>query len=708
MAELPGLKATLKRGALVAAANWPLVAVQFVAESTLKVLLGVPVVGGIFLVVLLLGANADELLAGDLREIVAQVFAAMRQNVPALVAFSIAFTVVLLGGSALTFVIKGGTVSLLAAAEAQAGPLERPPVSVRAVRRANIVAIEPFLDGCQRLWRRYVRLGACLLGIYGATAALYLAFVIGGYHLVGNTGVLLGWTIATAIASSVLIVWITLVNFFYLLTQMVVAIEDISVRNGVRRALHFVRSTFREIAGIFGVVLLLAVIATIASIVATAGFGLINLIPILGLAVLPLQIAAWLVRGFIFQYLALAALGAYLTHYRHYAARQCCGGRDAIGPCSRGDSRETAGMTNYDRFLSRAAEGMQESAIRRMGTVLAQKRDIISFAPGYPAADTFPWSEFQEIARELLAGGDPSVLQYGPTRGYRPLLEAIAGIMGERGAPTVPERLLVTTGSQQGLDLVARVLVDPGDVVLVELPTYTGAITAFRNVQAQMVGVPQEADGVDLDALDEVFEGLVARGRRVRFLYVVPNFQNPTGLLIGLGKRRALLEWASRRDMLIVEDDPYRELFFEDSATEQDVRPIKADDQEQRVIYLSSFSKTLAPGFRVAWIDAAAPIASKLEMAKQSEDLLTGSLDQRVVYEACRRGILQRQLPLLRRHYQQKRDVMVEALRAAFGNDLSLAAAPGWILSLGHVAARRRCRAAGAARDRSRRDLRRR
>jgi 2-aminoadipate transaminase len=185
-------------------------------------------------------------------------------------------------------------------------------------------------------------------------------------------------------------------------------------------------------------------------------------------------------------------------------------------------------MTNYDRFLSRAAEGMQESAIRRMGTVLAQKRDIISFAPGYPAADTFPWPEFQEIARELLAGADPSVLQYGPTRGYRPLLEAVAGIMAERGAPTMLERLLVTTGSQQGLDLVARVLADPGDVVLVELPTYTGAITAFRNVQAQMVGVPQETDGIDLDALDDIFQDLVARGRRVRFLYVVPNFQNPT------------------------------------------------------------------------------------------------------------------------------------------------------------------------------------
>jgi hypothetical protein len=328
VSDLPGLKATLKRGALVAAANWPLVAVQFVAESTLKVLLAVPVVGGIFLVVLLLGADAEDLLAGDLREIVAQVFSAMRQNIPALVAFSLAFTIVMLGGSALTFVIKAGTVSILAAAEAGAGPLERPPVSIRALRRANIVAIEPFLEGCRRLWRRYVRLGACLLGIYLATAIVYLGFVVGGYHLVGNAGVLLGWTIATALASSVLIVWITLVNFFYLLTQMVMAIEDIGVRGGMRRAVDFVRSTFAEIAGIFGVVLLLAVIATVASIVATAGFGLINLIPILGLAVLPLQIAAWLVRGFIFEYLALAALGAYLTHYRHYAAR-CAGGEAA-------------------------------------------------------------------------------------------------------------------------------------------------------------------------------------------------------------------------------------------------------------------------------------------------------------------------------------------------------------------------------------------
>jgi 2-aminoadipate transaminase len=334
-------------------------------------------------------------------------------------------------------------------------------------------------------------------------------------------------------------------------------------------------------------------------------------------------------------------------------------------------------MINYDGFLSRAAERMKESPIRRMGTVLAHGADIISFAPGYPATETFAWSEFREIARELLAGSDGTVLQYGPTRGHRPLLETIDGIMAQRGVKTEIERLLVTTGSQQGLDLVARVLLDPGDVVLVELPTYTGAITAFRNVQAAMVGVPQDADGIDLAALDETYQRLTRAGRRVRLVYVVPNFQNPTGLLIGLRKRTQLLEWVARRDLLLLEDDPYRDLYFTDSASEADVRSIRADDTEGRVVYLSSFSKTLAPGYRVAWIEAPAPLAAKLEVAKQAEDLCTGSFDQRMIFEACRRGILARQLPLLRAHYQQKRDVMVEALRTSFGSDVSWPAPRG-------------------------------
>jgi 2-aminoadipate transaminase len=327
--------------------------------------------------------------------------------------------------------------------------------------------------------------------------------------------------------------------------------------------------------------------------------------------------------------------------------------------------------TNHTQFLSAAAERMKESAIRRMGAVLAAGRDIISFAPGYPAPDTFPWDEFSAIAADLLGSREPGVLQYGPTRGYRPLLDTITSIMTHRGIATKLEDLLVTTGSQQGLDLVARVLVDPGDVILVELPTYVGAISAFRNLQASLVGVPQEADGIDLAALDATWERLRREGRRVKFLYVVPNFQNPTGLLIGPAKRQRLLAWAERRDVLIVEDDPYCELYFEDSVSEADVRPIKTGDTTGRVIYLSSFSKTLAPGFRVAWIAAPAALAAKFEMAKQAGDLLTGSLDQRLVFEACRRGVLERQLPVLRAHYAHKRDVMEAALRRELGTAVS-------------------------------------
>ena len=160
-------------------------------------------------------------------------------------------------------------------------------------------------------------------------------------------------------------------------------------------------------------------------------------------------------------------------------------------------------MINYDPFFSHAAATMRESAIRQMGAVLAGAKDIVSFAPGYPAEDTFPWQAFADVAGELLTGTDGSVLQYGPTRGHRPLREVITGLMADRGvrSAVAADQIIVTTGSQQGLDLVARVLLDPGDVVLLELPSYTGAITAFRNVGASLVGVRQDEDGLDLEAL---------------------------------------------------------------------------------------------------------------------------------------------------------------------------------------------------------------
>jgi 2-aminoadipate transaminase len=221
-------------------------------------------------------------------------------------------------------------------------------------------------------------------------------------------------------------------------------------------------------------------------------------------------------------------------------------------------------MTNYEQFLSHAAGLMKESAIRQMGSVLSQSKDMVSFAPGYPAEDQFPWLDFTDICRDLLTGADGSVLQYGPTRGYKPLRETTIDLMKGRGITSALEQVIITTGSQQGLDLVGRVLIDPGDVILMELPSYTGAISAFRNVGAAMVGVRQHEDGIDLEHLDDTYLQLVKQGRRVKMLYVVPNFQNPTGLLMGLRKRPAIVDWAERRDVLIVEDDPYRDLYFPD------------------------------------------------------------------------------------------------------------------------------------------------
>jgi len=236
------------------------------------------------------------------------------------------------------------------------------------------------------------------------------------------------------------------------------------------------------------------------------------------------------------------------------------------------------------------------------------------------------------------------------------------------------------------------VLLDAGDVVLMELPSYTGAIAAFRNVGAALVGVRQDADGVDLDHLDHTMARLRAEGRRVKALYLVPNFQNPTGQLLSLTKRLAVLEWAEKWDVLIIEDDPYRDLYFPDVAGEADTRPIAADDRHDRVIYLSSFSKTLAPGFRVGWASAPPAVGGKLELAKQASDLCTGAFDQRVVFEACRRGLFDTHLPKLRAHYQHKRDTMVAAIERRLHGQVTWGAPRGgfflWVALTGGLKSR--------------------
>jgi 2-aminoadipate transaminase len=329
-------------------------------------------------------------------------------------------------------------------------------------------------------------------------------------------------------------------------------------------------------------------------------------------------------------------------------------------------------MTSYDQFLSPLGRNLHESVLRKMGQVIASRTgDLISFAAGYPDPTGFPWDAFREIANELLSGKDGSVLQYGPTRGYRPLLESILGVLAARGIRADLSEVMTTSGSQQGLDLIARVLIAPGDAVLVEVPTYTGAIAAFRNAQCRLVGVHQDADGINLEALDATLMRERGAGTRVNLLYLVPNFQNPAGIILSLQKRARLLEWAERRNMLILEDDPYGDLYFDDVTSAAETRPLKADDRDGRVVYLSTFSKTLAPGFRVAWVAAPAAIVERFDTAKQSMDLMCGILDQRVVHQSIVRGVLDRQAEPLRKLYRMRRDVMEQALRAHFGDRLT-------------------------------------
>jgi 2-aminoadipate transaminase len=207
--------------------------------------------------------------------------------------------------------------------------------------------------------------------------------------------------------------------------------------------------------------------------------------------------------------------------------------------------------------------------------------------------------------------------------------------------------------------------------VLVDLPTVTGAIAAFKNVPADVVGVGQGADGIDVDAVEDVWQRETRAGKTVKLLYVIPNFQNPTGALLSLDNRRRLLDWAERRDILILEDDPYGALYFDDVATAADTRPLRADDVHGRVLYLGTFSKTLAPGFRVGWMVAPPALVDRFETAKQSVDLTSGILDQRIVHEAVHRGLVDRLAPQLRSVYRRKREVMEAALRESLAGRLS-------------------------------------
>lgn len=313
--------------------------------------------------------------------------------------------------------------------------------------------------------------------------------------------------------------------------------------------------------------------------------------------------------------------------------------------------------------LSLDARNLRPSAIRAFAKLINDP-SVISFAGGLPSPETFPAAEFLECAGTILRERSAVALQYGPTPGLPRLRESIAEICRTRGIDCTSEDVLVTTGSQQALQLIANVLLDPGDVVLVELPTYIGASASFYSRRAELVGVKQDDDGIDVDDLRKVAVRLQKEGRRIRFLYTIPNFQNPSGRLMARGRRNDTLAIAEELGFRILEDDPYGELVYVDDA---DTTPMRSMDSGGCVIYLGSFSKVLAPGLRCGWIVAPPAMFRPIELAKEAADLCSGMLDQSIVDEFISTGRLAPQIQKVRAFYREKRNIFMKALESEVG-----------------------------------------
>jgi len=309
-------------------------------------------------------------------------------------------------------------------------------------------------------------------------------------------------------------------------------------------------------------------------------------------------------------------------------------------------------------FYSKNALSMKRSEIRELLKV-SRVPGMISFAGGLPASETFPVKELEDISCETLRQRGATALQYGTTEGEAPLRDEISKWMMHEKSTVKPENILVTAGSQQGLDIVSKVFLDPKDIVVLELPSYIGGLQAFAAYRAKMIGVPQDEDGMRMDVLEKALARLAKRKKKPKFIYVVPDFQNPSGVTLPLDRRKKLLELAYQYEIPILEDSPYRDLRFKGDS----VPAIYSLDTEKQVIALGTFSKILCPGLRLAWIMAPSEWMDRMVVAKQSMDLCCPTYNQLMVAEFMKRGLMQRQVEKIRRLYGKKVEVMLAALK---------------------------------------------
>ncbi|HEY8101159.1 MAG TPA: PLP-dependent aminotransferase family protein [Burkholderiaceae bacterium] len=299
------------------------------------------------------------------------------------------------------------------------------------------------------------------------------------------------------------------------------------------------------------------------------------------------------------------------------------------------------------------AEKLQSSAIREILKV-TMRPEIISFAGGLPSPETFPVEHMRAAFESVLSRQGKVALQYGPTDGYAPLREWVADSLSINGAKIVPEQVLMVSGSQQGLDLLGKVLIDQGSKVLVETPSYLGALQAFSLYEPEFVSVPTDDHGLMPNAIDTIGQG-------ARLLYALPNFQNPTGRTMTVDRREQLVETCARMGIPLIEDDPYGALCYRGEPL-----PKMLTMNTGGVIYMGSFSKVLTPGIRLGYVVAPVPLIRKLEQAKQAADLHTAQLTQMVVHEAIKDGFLKSHIPTIRKLYSDQCQAMLAALTEFF------------------------------------------
>jgi len=303
--------------------------------------------------------------------------------------------------------------------------------------------------------------------------------------------------------------------------------------------------------------------------------------------------------------------------------------------------------------FSERAQQLQSSAIREI-LKITQRPEIISFAGGLPSPATFPVDVMKAAYDKVLSETGKQALQYGPTDGYAPLREWIAGYLSTEDCTILPEQILMVSGSQQALDLLGKVLIDEGSRVLVETPSYLGALQAFSVYRPEFKSVETDDHGLVPSSLDAVAEG-------ARLLYALPNFQNPTGRSLSLERRRELVETCARLGLPLIEDDPYGSLSYKGEPM-----PRMLNMNPDGVIYMGSFSKVLTPGIRLGYVCAPLPLVRRLELAKQAADLHTAQLTQMVVHEVVKDGFLQRHIPTIRTLYANQCQVMLDALDEQF------------------------------------------